>query len=125
MSAVAHTVILKVGSEGGSEAILGTAAVPGQWHFCREVNQVALTRWFPADTEGVSPLYQSGYVSSCEEALALLDQGWFRLYPVEVHPDFLSRVLLAVERLGGKTALRSWQDRFRTHPDQQQGDPSS
>ena len=57
---------------------------------------------------------RSDYLSSLEKALKRLDRyPWFRLHPVEVHPDFLDQVLLEVKKRGGESQVEKWRGHER------------
>ncbi|MGA2724202.1 MAG: hypothetical protein ABSG79_17560 [Bryobacteraceae bacterium] len=108
-------IVLKVGSEGGSLAILRERDADEGWHFRIERNETALCDLLSEeDREGGEHFAQTGYLHSFNRALAMLDRyPWSDLYPVEVHPEFLEAVLLEVRKRGGGTAEARWRERLR------------
>jgi hypothetical protein len=56
---------------------------------------------------------QIGYARSFQEGLRLLDRyQWFRLQPLEVHPEFLDAVLREVKKRGGPTEETRWREQL-------------
>ena len=108
-------VILKVGACGGSLTILGERNAMGDWRFLIAKNEVALVDMLlPEDRVGMVAYERSDYLSSLEKALKRLDRyPWFRLHPVEVHPDFLDQVLLEVKKRGGESQVEKWRGHER------------
>lgn len=103
-------VILECGSEGGSLSILGIHDAAGNWKFFRERNESALLDMLDEeDRQGLQSTEARTFVTFWEEALKLIDPyRWHRLFPVEVHPQFLERVLEAVESRGGCSEKDRW-----------------
>src|SRR5208282_2757906 len=92
-------VVLEVGAEGGSLTLRRERDADGDWQFWVERNETALYDLLSEEDRSEIGGYfaQTGYVYSFHEALDLLDKyPWFRLYPVQVHPEFLDAVLLDV-----------------------------
>jgi hypothetical protein len=90
-------VVVEVGAEGGSIALIGTRRDRG-WTFSRSVND-----WTPELIDEEPIFHKSAEVDSWEAALRLLDKyPWETLYPLKVHPEFRARIWIAVqERLAG------------------------
>lgn len=107
-------VILQVGCEGASLTIIRERNITGDWQFLSERNEVAIYDLLSEeDRSGFIACERSGYVSSFDEALRLLDHyRWFRLYPLEVHPDFLDHVLLEVTKRGGESQCTHWREQL-------------
>ena len=108
-------VILEVGAEGGSIAILRERNSRGDWQFLNERDESTLYDMLSEeDQNGIIACERSGYVSSFDEALKLFDcYPWFSLYPVKVHPDFLDRVLLEVLKRGGESESTRWRNELK------------
>jgi exodeoxyribonuclease I len=91
----AETVILEVGGEGGSIKLLAKESDEG-WVFKVSTGESGLLD----DDEDYAPPVRP-WAKSWDEAVQQLDQyPWSYLYPLEVHPDFRTRVEQAlVERV--------------------------
>ncbi|OQC34857.1 MAG: hypothetical protein BWX64_02709 [Acidobacteria bacterium ADurb.Bin051] len=99
-------VIVKIGGEGGSIALLGVRDRQGGWYFCLDRDERTLADFLPDDFDPALLRSRSGWVASWEEALARLDRyPWYRLYPIALHAEFRERILAAV-------ADRAAKDRF-------------
>jgi hypothetical protein len=99
-SAGYETVIVSVGAEGGGIELLGRRGSEGSWEFRREVND---SSWALLDAEMAPnpkpPMIVPTWVSSWDEALALLDLNpWAQLWPLVVHREFRRDVLVAVSQ---------------------------
>ncbi len=99
-------VILKIGAEGGSIAILGQRSGLGNWKFFMETDETAMADLLSGEDR--SSLghrdfnRQSGIVDNFDDALKMIDRyPWHKLCPLKVHSDFQDRVLAEVERRGG------------------------
>jgi hypothetical protein len=90
-------VVVEVGTEGGSIALIGKRHGRG-WTFSCSVND-----WTPELINEEPIFHKSAEVASWEAALRLLDKyPWQTLYPSKVHPEFRARVWTALEeRLAG------------------------
>jgi NAD-dependent deacetylase len=109
--------VVEVGCEGGSITLLRKRGAGEAWKFRLGINEVALYDMLSEeDLAGLGPaVKESGYVHSFPEALGLLDQyQWFKLVPLEVHPEYLDAVLLAVRDRGGPERAASWLVNFAT-----------
>jgi hypothetical protein len=103
-STAGREMVLEVGSEGGSLTLLRERNAGGDWKFLMKTNESALYDLLSEEDRNKIGEYfaQTGYVHSFHEALGLLDRyPWSTLYPLEVHPEFLERVLLEVGKRGG------------------------
>lgn len=90
-------VIVEIGGEGGSIALLGVRDRQGGWHFCLDRDESSLADFLPDDFDPALLRSRSGWVTSWEEALARLDRyPWHRLYPIALHAEFRERILAAV-----------------------------
>jgi hypothetical protein len=103
-------IIVEVGAEGGSIALIGTRRDRG-WTYSRSVKD-----WTPEliDEEPIS--HKSAEVDSWEAALRLLDKySWQTLYPLKIHPEFRARVWIALqERLVADETKSSELERWRS-----------
>ena len=103
-------LILLVGAEGGGVALYGIRTDDG-WRFQRNVVDQS-----PLMLDEDEIRHDSKFVSSWEEALALLDQyPWRQLSPIRVHREFRQHVWAVVKkRYTGANAerdLERWRDR--------------
>jgi hypothetical protein len=110
-----HEVVLEVGAEGGSITLVRERNRNEDWWFRIETNETALRDVLSqGDQNGIEFSSQTGYVHSFEEALRLLDKyPWFRLYPLEIHPEFIDAVLGAVRKRGGAAAETRWREKLK------------
>jgi hypothetical protein len=106
--------IVKVGADGGSLTIEGEHCDAG-WQFRMVRNEMALyddcvDDEGPGDIAGF--LEQTDYLDSLGEALKLFDRYpyWTGLYIVEVHPEFVDKVLAEVRSRGGTSAEARWRE---------------
>jgi hypothetical protein len=99
-------VVLEVGSEGGSIAVLRDER-GGSGPFWVEIEEsMAYDALSQADRDSVAPTSRSGRAASFAEALEQLDRyRWAWLSPIRVHPAFRELVLSAV-----KTRINGCQD---------------
>jgi hypothetical protein len=101
-------VVLKVGAEGGGITLIAQELATGWRYRYTMLDQTDL--WL--DEGGSEIRRQSEWVNEWSDALAALDRyPWANLHPLEVHPKFADRVLVAArERLTrGYSSLRSRQ----------------
>ena len=107
-------IIVRVGAEGGSLTIEGKHCGDKGWRFRMVRNEEALADFWvdDEDPEDVGLFEQTDYFDSLHEALQLFDEyrGWFNLYVVEVHPEFVDEVLAEVRSRGGETAEARWRE---------------
>lgn len=108
MKCVATDVVIKVGGEGGSITLYGRRRGEGWIFSLQSLDQSPM--FFDEPSEQKNSLA----VATWPEALALLDSyPWHRLCPDEVHPDFRTAVLDAVNARYGDAAdwnrLADWQ----------------
>lgn len=83
--------LLEVGAEGGSVAIYGMRT-PSGWLFSEEVIDQT-----PELIDEEAILYRSGLLDTWDAALQRLDRyPWYRLYPLQVHPEFRDAIFEAV-----------------------------
>jgi len=125
-------VIVEIGGEGGSIALLGVRDTAGGWHFRLDRDESTLADFLPDDLDPASLRGRTGWVASWEEALGLLDRyPWHRLYPLGLHPEFRDRIFAAVAERAAKedreTAMhiaRAW-ERDDLHPRRGRRDPGA
>lgn len=100
--------ILELGAEGGSATLHRRRAAGGHWQFRVTTNEAAL--WDLLGEEAPPP-EKLPWVSSWEDALARFD-GWPRLYPLVVHPEFKDAILAAVatHEKGGRDMVERWRE---------------
>ena len=93
-----NEVILRVGTAGGSLTLVGTEAAHG-WRFMMIRDESTLRDLLSEeDCVGLEFQSQSSWVDSWEAALALLDKyPWHLLYPLRVHPHFVTQIWAAVQ----------------------------
>ena len=101
-------IIVEIGAVGGSITLFGQKHVAGSWQFSRAVGDQTPTFLNAADGAGDSFEHTSGWVSSWDEAIDLLDEyPWALLGGLRVHPDFRDRVWAAVlKRLASQLEAR-------------------
>jgi hypothetical protein len=103
-------VIIKIGAELGSITIYGMRTERG-WSFRRDVSDQTPEL---LDEEWIE--HSSATVDTWEGALKLLDKyPWFKLHPIQIHPDFRQQIWLAVQaRLANaeisEFALQRWRE---------------
>jgi NAD-dependent deacetylase len=101
--------VVKVGAEGGSITLFREGDGEA-WKFGMATNESAMYDMLSEeDLVGLGPAAkESGSVHSFAEALNLLDRyPWYRLLPLDVHPEYLDEVVRAVaERSDPITAAR-------------------
>ena len=105
--------IVEIGGEGGSITLEGHRDSHGQWQFRMATNEAALYDMLGEDPP---PPVEAPWVSSWDEALALLDRyPWPLLSPEAVHPEFRDAVFAAVaaHRKGGPDAVERWKRSLR------------
>lgn len=96
-------IIVEVGAEGGSITLYGIR-LRGEWVFSRHtIDQ------FAQAADGTFEPLDSQTATSWSEALALLDSyPWHRLFPLQVHPEFLGVVFDAVKVRYGDAEDSVW-----------------
>jgi hypothetical protein len=103
-------VIIEVGAELVSIGLYGIRTEQG-WFFTREVMDQTPDLM---DQEWIQ--HKSAVVNTWEAALILLDKyHWFKLYPIQIHPEFREQNWLAVRERVAKTdisefALKRWRN---------------
>ena len=108
--------VLEMGAEGGSVAILRERTAGDVWQFQMKTDESTLDDFLSKEDQGMNLVSQTGYVQSFHEALGLLNDrypGWFGLYLLKVHPEFLDTVLLEVRKRGGQTEETRWRERLK------------
>ena len=115
ISTTLREVVLEVGGEGGSLTLVRRRTTDEDWQFRIERDETALYDLLSdEDRSGIEFSSQSEYVRSFEEALNMLDRyPWPKLYPLEVHPEYLDTVLAQVRQRSGKTAESRWRERLK------------
>ena len=104
-------IVLEVGAEGGSITLVRERNTGTDWQFQLKTNETALYDLLSKeDREAVGESFaHTGYVSSFQEALCLLDRyPWFRLFPMNFHSAFLDAVLLEIRKRRGKAEETRW-----------------
>ena len=100
--------VVEIGGEGGSITLEGRRDSHGRWQFRLATNEAALYDMLGEDSP---PPVEAPWVSSWNEALALLDRyPWPLLSPEAVHPEFIDAVFAAVaaHRRGGPREVERW-----------------
>ena len=102
--------ILEVGAEGGSLAVFRERNAQGMWEYRSQRDETTMSDVLPDEKFDKGDLFErSGPTNTFEDALSQLDRyPWFRLFPLEVHPDFTESILREVEKRGGKEAAEDW-----------------
>jgi len=103
--------IVEVGGEGGSIMLFQERETGEAWKFRMRTDESAIYDVLSEEDQGGPgpAVKESGYVHSFREALALLDRyPWFRLIPLEVHPEYLDAVVHAVRERGGPREAARW-----------------
>ena len=108
-------IILEVGAEGGSLAVIRERNIQGMWEYRAQLDETTMSDVLPDEKFDKGDLFErSGPTSTFEDALSQLDRyPWFKLYPMQVHPDFARLVLREVRRRGGDEAAREWTRNLR------------
>jgi HD domain len=108
-------IILEVGAEGGSLAVIRDRNAEGMWEYRAQLDETTMSDVLPDEKFDKGDLFErSGPTSTFEDALSQLDRyPWFKLYPVKVHPDFAGLVLREVRRRGGHEAAGEWTRNLR------------
>lgn len=107
--------ILEVGGEGGSIVLSRERDAGGAWKFrMGSEESAAYDMLSDEDRAGLGPaVAEPGVVHSFPEGLALLDTyPWFRLFPLQVHPEYRDAILDAVKERGGPQAAACWLSRL-------------
>lgn len=64
------------------------------------------------DCDGFITVSQTPHMDSLKEALLSLNKyHWYKLYLVEIHPDFQTEIMAEVKRLASKSAIERWDRR--------------
>jgi hypothetical protein len=65
------------------------------------------------DRERITAVCQTHCMHSFEEALLLLGEyPWFKLDPMEIHPELYNKISAEVKRLGGARAVNRWEQQL-------------
>jgi hypothetical protein len=110
---VASQIIVDIGAEGGSLTVFGQKNAAGEWKFGEKRDETTLydSEEDPDGTDFKHFYETTGCILTFGEAIARLDRyRWFRLYPLEVHPEFLDAVLLEVRMRGGEVEEARWRE---------------
>jgi len=81
-----------------------------------KTDERTLHEFLSKEDQGMNLVSQTGCVDSFHEALGLLNDrypGWFGLYLLKVHPEFLDTVLLEVRKMGGPAEETRWLERLK------------
>jgi hypothetical protein len=118
-------IVLKIGAEGGSLTILRERIAEQGWQFRVKVDETTLYDMLSEeDRRGmrVEDFARTEYAHTFQEALRQLDRyQWFRLYPLDVHPEFLDAVLAEVEKRGGLDEVARWREQLKSMARHRQG----
>ncbi len=116
VEAAVPVTVLKIGAEGGSLTIFGERAASGAWSFSLRTNETATYGLLDEeDRQGFEPRSTSPRVHSFAAAIALLDKyPWFRLCPMEVHPEFAAAVGHEVRKRASLSEHARWQAELRS-----------
>jgi hypothetical protein len=116
-SKVLPQIVLKIGAEGGSLTILRERILEQGWQFRIELNETTLYDMLSDEDRrgmGVEDFARTEYAHTFQEALRRIDRyQWFRLEPLEVHPEYLHAVLAEVEKNGGLDEVARWRERLK------------
>ena len=105
--------ILEVGGEGSSVTLLGKKQ-SDHWKFKMATDESSLKCFLDREDLPLSLTSESGAVSTWEEALELLGRyKWASLYPLEVHSEFLERIILAVSEMVDSPSFIQHREHFR------------
>lgn len=107
-------VILEIGAEGGSLTLYGIRGSDGLRKYYLFKNSAALHDLLSDESFDEEAEAKSHVVTSWDKAVALLEKHphWYRLSPLQVHPEFLSRVLEKVELSGGLEDVSIWRKKL-------------
>ena len=109
-------LVLQVGGEGGSLTLVGRNAESGAWQFAR-VTDDQTEDLFGDTGDGTvkAPSFENlEWVDTWDEGLRLMDRyPWARLHPLYVHPEFVERVQVAVEKRLEKELPGRWTEYAR------------
>jgi hypothetical protein len=95
-------VVIKIGAEGGSITVVARASVGGVTEYSVRLRDQTLT--FLAEGEADNVIRRDTQWSDrWDDVIASLGRWpWPMLVPLQVHPDYADRVLLAVEQYRGR-----------------------
>jgi hypothetical protein len=117
-SNVLPEIVLEIGAEGGSLTILRERIAEQGWQFRVELNETTLYDMLSEEDQRgmrVEDFARTEYAHTFQEALRRIDQyEWFRLYPLEVHPEFLDAVLAEVRKNGGLDEVARWREQLES-----------
>jgi hypothetical protein len=106
-----NETILELGADGGSLSLFGNKSAEGQWRFWTMTDETTMRDLLDEeDLRGLGSLVSKrGPVSSLPEAFALLDRyQWYRLVPLQIHPEFRSAIQSEVQRRCTPEELAIW-----------------
>jgi hypothetical protein len=99
-------VILEIGGEGGSIALLRERDTDGNWTFMMFTNEVIFE-----DELGKNASTGTRTADTFSEAVSLLDHyPWPELHPLTLHPRYAERVLQIVRERAGALAEARWRE---------------
>jgi len=107
--------ILEVGAEVGLLTLFGSKHASNAWKFWTETDETATYELLDEEDRASlgSPVHKSEVVTTLSEGLALLDRyPWFRLVPLQVHPEFRDAILLEVRKRGTPADEARWNERL-------------
>jgi len=108
-------IILEVGAEGGTLTLFGGKNATNAWEFWTKRDETAVYELLDEEDRASlgSPVHKSEVVIRLSEGLALLDRyPWFRLVPLQVHPEFRDAILLEVRKRGTPADEARWNERL-------------
>jgi hypothetical protein len=105
-------IVLEIGADGGSLTVVGEKSKNGKWNFRVVRDETTIHELLSEeDLEGLVLFDQSEYVPSLQDALKRLDKyPWFRLYPLEIHPEFFDIILSEVRKRAGVKEETRWRE---------------
>ena len=110
-------VILEVGAEGGSIALLGNRDEKGEWYlfWLRTNEAAAIGALSEEDRAGIDRDSVTDAMSqTVSQAMVLLSEyEWFALQPLQVRPEFRKLIQSEVCTQGGPSEAMRWSGYFR------------
>lgn len=108
-------IILEVGAEGGMLTLFGTKDATNAWKFWTETDETPTYELLDEEDRDSlgSHVHKSEFATTLSEGLALLDKyPWFRLFPLQVHPEFGDAILFEVQKRGTPADEARWNERL-------------
>src|SRR5882724_4800290 len=108
-------IILEVGAEGGMLTLFGSKNASNAWKLWTKTDETASYGLLDEEDRGSlgTPVKKSEFATTLSGGLALLDKHpWFRLVPLQVHPEFRDAILLEVRKRGTPADEARWNERL-------------